>query len=697
MDGANMTQEQANAVIYELSKNSAFFKNAKARDAKLNARIEKLRKRLPTARPVSSPFMARLVARLEAQRNLDRVWCVVDMDMFYAAVAMRDDPSLRGKPIAIGGMGMLSTANYEARKYRVRSAMPGFIAKRLCPHLILVKSDWAAYRVAAQQTRDVFREYDPNFTAGSLDEASLDITEYLLRKQQKLQQSQEKANSHSSSRRRSLLLETQPPDDASSSSDSDNDTPQKTTTTTAAAAAAAAAAARSELFALADTVVAEIREKCRRATNGLTCSAGIGPNRMLAKIASDANKPNGQCNVGHTAQAVVRFMRELPVRKVPGVGKVTERILKELLGVTTCGELFAARDRVATPGLFKEHTRDWLLKCSVGIASSVREDPGGARAVGPKRKGISKEATFHAVSKSADLIQICRQIADGLAEDMAREELKARTVTLKLKTTDFEVMTRAKSLSAGTFIWQADDIFNVAKSLLMKEHRESLRGRGLRLLGIRCSAFRGAANDLEKGQTKLTFGAAGVAAGAAGAAGGAVGAASPSRPPNKLGVRQTIKTATRTHEQMQAQALRAGIVDEAVLSELPADIRAELKRTLPSASASASTSASTSAAAASSPIMSSLRQAGVGAAMAKKGGGLLTMKRPREALETGGSPKDQAWALRTGNIDAAFLAELPPDIRKELENSLRLPPRKRTKKKEKRRRGKISSFFARRE
>ena len=253
-----MTQEQANAVIYEMSKNSAFFKNARARDAKLNLRIEKLRRRLPTSRPVSSPFMDRLVDRLEAQRRLDRVWCVVDMDMFYAAVAMRDNPSLRGKPIAVGGIGMISTANSKPESTESRSAMPGFIAKRLCPQLILVKSDWAAYRLAAQQTRDIFREYDPNFTAGSLDEASLDITDYLKKRYRR--------ESQASSKRSSLLIETQAPSD-----DSSSERRRKALTK------------GPRICFLLPTPLWPKSERCRLATNGLTCSAGIGPNTHASK------------------------------------------------------------------------------------------------------------------------------------------------------------------------------------------------------------------------------------------------------------------------------------------------------------------------------------------------------------------------------------------------------------------------------
>ncbi len=118
------------------------------------------------------------VLQLEKERNLSRIYAVVDMDMFFAAVAMRDNPELVGKPVAIGGMSMISTANYEARKYNVRAAMPGFIARELCPDLIFVEHDFEAYQKASDQTREIFALYDPLFKAMSLDEAYLDLTDF---------------------------------------------------------------------------------------------------------------------------------------------------------------------------------------------------------------------------------------------------------------------------------------------------------------------------------------------------------------------------------------------------------------------------------------------------------------------------------------------------------------------------------------
>jgi hypothetical protein len=128
---SKIDQKEVNKKIQELSKNSKFFQNAKKLDEKLDKRIQLLKTKLKSSSssPMPDFMMTRVVDRLEQARRLDRWWVVVDLDMFFAAVAMRDDPSLRGKPVAVGGMGMLSTANYEARKYGIRSAMPGLDRK----------------------------------------------------------------------------------------------------------------------------------------------------------------------------------------------------------------------------------------------------------------------------------------------------------------------------------------------------------------------------------------------------------------------------------------------------------------------------------------------------------------------------------------------------------------------------------------
>ena len=186
--GAKRSKEEINRIIYESSKNSKFFENARERDKQLDKRIEKLKSRLENFRRRSfhqgdetstKTQYSQLLATLEKKRDLTHTWCVVDMDMFFASVEMRDDPTLKGKAFAVGGMGMISTANYEARKYGVRSAMPGFIARKLCPELVFVRPNFKKYVQVAKITREIFGRYDPEFSAMSLDEASLDLTNYV--------------------------------------------------------------------------------------------------------------------------------------------------------------------------------------------------------------------------------------------------------------------------------------------------------------------------------------------------------------------------------------------------------------------------------------------------------------------------------------------------------------------------------------
>lgn len=115
----------------------------------------------------------------QQQRESGRVYVHLDMDMFFCAVEIRDDPSLGSQPVAVGSLSMLSTANYEARRFGVRSGMPGFIAKQLCPSLTIVRPNFEKYRAAGQTIRAVLQAYDPSLSSHSLDEASLDVTDCL--------------------------------------------------------------------------------------------------------------------------------------------------------------------------------------------------------------------------------------------------------------------------------------------------------------------------------------------------------------------------------------------------------------------------------------------------------------------------------------------------------------------------------------
>ncbi len=197
----------------------------------------------------------------------------IDMDCFYAAIEMRDDPSLRSIPIAVGGSadrrGVISTANYEARRYGVHSAMSTAIALRLCPQLKVVSGRMALYKETSIHIRKIFARYTDLIEPLSLDEAYLDVTDC------------------------------------------------------------------SQLHGSATLIAEAIRQQIFDELQ-LTASAGIAPIKFLAKIASDMNKPNGQFVI--TPQNIDQFILTLPLRKIPGVGKVTAQKLADM-GLTTCADV----------------------------------------------------------------------------------------------------------------------------------------------------------------------------------------------------------------------------------------------------------------------------------------------------------------------------------------------------------------------
>ncbi|OZJ04017.1 hypothetical protein BZG36_03765 [Bifiguratus adelaidae] len=400
-------------VIYEISQGSAFFENERRRDkatsdriAALMERYEKIKNNDLTPHHVVVDAM---LERLDRSRDLSQYICHIDMDAFYASVEELDRPDLKTKPMAVGGMGMLTTANYEARKYGVRSAMPGYIAVKLCPQLIIVPNNFEKYIAISKKVREVFAIYDPNFQSMSLDEAYLNITEYVEQHEM---------------------------------------TPA--------------------------SVVSEIRQRIFEQTK-LTASAGIAANKMLAKICSDVNKPNGQFQLPNDRAAIMEYVRGLSVRKFPGIGRVTERVM-ESLNVKKCEDIYTHRGILYQ--LMTEVHFVFLIRIYLGIGSNEVADDYESH-----RKSVGVERTFSNISDRASLYAKLDDISKKLSEHLRAKELKGKTLTLKFKKSNFEVYTRAKTLPKYTNA--AAEIFEHGQRLLDAELPVTLRLMGLRMTTLR--------------------------------------------------------------------------------------------------------------------------------------------------------------------------------------------------------------------
>ncbi|EOD08251.1 putative DNA repair protein DNA polymerase, kappa [Emiliania huxleyi CCMP1516] len=409
----DINRGKINEIIAQLSQSSAYTAKLLKSDRRVDETVALLQQKLQRsdegARRSAAAVVARQVAALEASRRADRCCAVIDFDMFYAAVEIRDRPELADKPVAVGGIGMISTANYVARRWGVRSAMPGFIGQALCRQLVFVRPDFAKYTAVAEVARAIFREYDPKMTAGSLDEAYLDLTDHLHKR------ARDGGGGGAG--------------DDSGDCDGGGEGERRGTALTGEA-----------LGELAGEVVGEIRARVKEATRGLTTSAGIGPNFLLAKIAADVRKPDGQFCTGWSREAVLSFLAPLPVRKVPGVGRVMEkaRARKDGAASAVCELLSRAAEArlLFTPG-----SADSLLRKSLGWEEGGREEAAGEAL----QKGISCERTFRPTGDEAELGETLRRLCASLAEEMAARQLRGRTVTLKMKTSDFDLLTRDSS------------------------------------------------------------------------------------------------------------------------------------------------------------------------------------------------------------------------------------------------------------
>lgn len=433
--GLSRNQDDINRQIYEASKGSKYFENEKRSDERTTEQIAKLLKKrdeLLDSTPPGSEAWNKLerkiderAMQLEASRDFSRIILHADMDMFYAAVELKRDPSLLGKAFGVGS-GVLVTASYEARQFGVRSGMASHIALALCPHLIIVKNDMASYVAASKDVMSILENYDSTYAQMSLDEAYLDVTTYCEMNKMNVEE-----------------------------------------------------------------VVQQLQGEIKM-TTGLTASVGIAPNKMLAKISSDRNKPNGYFHVLPERLFIINLMQEMPCRKVPGIGRFTERILSSL-GVEKCGDIWISRVMLS----LVLGDIDGLLNSYLGIHSNVVEP-----AKRGERRSVGREHTFRPTNDVSALKEFLRQSAAQVAKDLERLDYRGKTITLTFKTDAFRRYTRAKTMQY--YQYKEEEIFATACKLLDAEHVTRGGPMTLRLIGVRLSGLKDLRGP-EKGGLKQLF------------------------------------------------------------------------------------------------------------------------------------------------------------------------------------------------
>lgn len=455
-----LDKQKINQIIFKASKGSKFYENELKKEKQVAERIAKqtvcLEKLTQQQRREAAEATDVIVKELEQTRDLSRTFVHIDMDAFYAAVEILDNPELRDKPMAVGSNAMLSTSNYPARRYGVRAAMPGFIAKKLCPELVILPAHFDKYKEYSRQVQEILAEYDPNFAMASLDEAYLDLTEHLNDRQKN---DEKKRFVRSKSQAEPRLENEKDQGFVEEIVEFGND---------------------------AEEAVRELRFRIEQKTR-LTASAGIAPNVMLAKVCSDHNKPNGQFLLEPDRDVVLEFVHNLPIRKISGIGRVSEQMLKAL-GIETCKDLYTKRDLLYL--LHSPISFTFLTEVSLGLGST-------SIATDSKRKSIGTETTFSEMSKPEELLEMCDKMCQSLAQDMKGHKLKGKTVTIKLKTVNFEI--KSRSLSPLNPVSTYEEIVLAAKELLKNEINACFpHPLKLRLMGVRLSNFQNITSDSSK-------------------------------------------------------------------------------------------------------------------------------------------------------------------------------------------------------
>ena len=441
-------RDKINKKIHSLSKNSAYYKNEKRKRDLLIKKVDSQLKELDMIKRQQKMLNTHKMDIKELKTKVNKLidnhlndielnkatYFFIDFDSFYSSVELLDHPELNSKPVAIGSETMICTANYIARKYGVRSAMPGFIALQICPKLLFIKPNFEKYQLIAKKAMEIFELYDEHFQSYGLDECSLNITSYKM--------------NHPELNVQEIAL--------------------------------------------------DIQQKIKENTNGLTISIGIASSISLAKLASNVNKPNGIYQIQANKVEILSFLNKLKVRKLNGIGKRLELLLEKL-------QIYYVQDIRNGVGnsaylkyILKPKTYNWLLLSSLGI-DNVKNDV-------YIRKSYSKERTLAKVVETkiairAILYELCIYL---YTNDIQANHLRFKTVTIKLKKTNFMVINR--SITLKSFISTDLQLMKIIDQILdQKIFINNIQIIPVRLIGLKISNFDQSSTSLEQHSSSISL------------------------------------------------------------------------------------------------------------------------------------------------------------------------------------------------
>lgn len=432
----DVDKEKASKIIINHTKDSPFYKDECKRYIRYKNKSYEIKAKITNATDKeiqkNVKVMNSLLQKIKSESENRMEVVHIDMDMFFAACEERENPSLIDTIFAVGSSNMLLTSNYHARKYGIRGGMPGFIGNALAQEiagveLTIVEPNMTLYKKLSSDVQHICQQYDQNFTMKGLDEGYLNLKHHLIHRPSLTKYEKSVVTEKCGACKDKIISDCS---DCSRILYGDD----------------------------IESAVRQMRETVYQST-GLTCSAGIGHNNLIAKLCTDINKPNGQYKMDESES--LDYVRALRVISIPGIGKKLDSILSMAFDIHTVNELYEKRHML--PFGFLEAT---LLRLGGAMMAEATTE-GYRKTVKTKYEGrpvIAAETKFVPTSSRYDILMELQSVTEDISKQLLNQNQKAQTINIKVKSNKSDTLSASKTVKQP--IQLKEDVLQISKDLL---------------------------------------------------------------------------------------------------------------------------------------------------------------------------------------------------------------------------------------